>query len=112
MHEVELRALGRIQDRLDSLLSELSTLSQRVARIEVQESKVADNSKDINRLEDRWEEAMSKFSRVDIKIAELKQLGPASAKSKALDYAEKGGLVVSGGAVVELLRWLVEGLKN
>jgi uncharacterized protein YbbK (DUF523 family) len=105
-------AMVRFHARIDSMLSELSGLSQRVARIEVQESRVTDNAKDIDRLEERCEKLIGRLSKVDVSIAHLQNASPASAKSKVADYAGKGGLVVSGGAVVELIRWLVESLKN
>lgn len=95
--------LLRLHVRIDSLITELSGLSQRVARIEVQESRVSDNARDIDRLQQRCENL----------VRDLFELKSASSpKSKAIDYAGKGGLVVSGGAVVEIIRWIVQALKN
>lgn len=105
-------ALVRVHTRLDSLLQELSGLSQRVARIEVQESRVSQNAGDIDRLEDRCGRLAEQLSRMDVSVAQLQNANAVTPKSRALDYAGKGGLVISGGAVVELLRWIVESLKN
>ena len=104
--------LARLHGRIDSLLSELSGLSQRVARMEVQESRVTDNARDIDKLQERCEAFTTRLSKVDVALVELKNASPAPVKSKTRDYAEKGGLVAMTGVVIELLRWLMEATKN
>ena len=71
--------MSRLHARLDTLISTLSKVSERVARIEA--------------------------------LAELKSAAPQK-NNKVSEYAGKGGLVVAGGVMVELLRQLVELFKN
>lgn len=89
--------LDRVHIRLDQLLSELSTLSQRVAKVEVQESRLQDISRDIDKLGERIDAIISTE-------------GKEGRKSKG--YFETGGLVLTGGAVAEALRQLLQAFKN
>lgn len=99
------RVLSRVHSRIDSLLQDLSRFSQGVAR---QETQIAQNAKDIDRLETKCAEMSSQLVRLE--TSSRKSL--VVPKSKATEYAEKGGLVLVGGAVVELLRQLVQILQQ
>lgn len=106
------QALIRLHQRLDATLSELSTLSQRVARIETYESRVGDNSAVISRQADKLSAHEQKILQLEAAIQDLKKTSSLAPKSKALEYAEKGGLVVVIGAVFEALRHLVMLVKH
>lgn len=85
--------LDRVHIRLDQILSELSTLSQRVAKVEVQESRLQDISRDIDKL----------YERIDAMISAEDRVG-----RKSKGYIETGGLVLTGGAVAEAIRQLLQ----
>lgn len=105
-------ALARLHARLDLMLQDLSMVSQRIARVEVQETKIGENARDIKRLEERFEVYGDRFSRLEAMQYKTMAQPSMVPKSRSKDYIEKGGLVISGGVVVEMLRQIVDILKN
>lgn len=101
--------LDRVHTRLDQILSELSTLSQRVAKVEVYESRVAETLRSIERLDGRVDQISASLLKTEATIEEKQR---SEDQDKAKSYFAKGGLVLTGGAVVEIFRQVVQLFKN
>jgi|AntAceMinimDraft_13_1070369.scaffolds.fasta_scaffold14368_3 hypothetical protein len=101
--------LDRIHKRLDIQISQLSKLAERVVRAESQELLSVELRKDVERMSTRIDSLVDRVTKLELQAA---QESGGRDKSKLAEYAAKGGLVLSGGAVVEALRQIVDLLKD